>query len=298
MFEAYFGKYLEDRGIITKEQYQEVVVDSQNARVRLGILAVAEGFMTEEEADEVNDAQRRLDKRFGDIAVDRGYLTDSQVEMLLNKQGDSYLLFVQAVVEKNILTLEQIKDYVKEYKAAKKLSDLDVEDLKSGDTDKIIEVILRDCSIAPVIKDYISLTARNIGRFIERQFRIGPVSVVEKVTAPYVAAQVLDGDYRIFTGFFGEGEALKIIAEAYAKEEFDVIDLDVVDATCEFLNCNNGLFATKLSNEYVDIDMLPPILKDSVTVIKDEGNIVKVPIYIKDQCVDLVICREADWELE
>ncbi len=298
MFEAYFGKYLEDRGVITKEQYKEVVVDSQNARVRLGILAVAEGFMTEEEADEVNDAQRRLDKRFGDIAVDRGYLTNSQVEMLLNKQGDSYLLFVQAVVERNILTLDQIKDYVIEYKKAKNLSDLDVEALKSGDTDRIISVLMKDTNIAPVIKDYISLTARNIERFIERQFRIGSVSVVEKVTAPFVAAQVLDGDYRIFTGFFGEGEALKIIAEAYAKEEFDVIDLDVVDAACEFLNCNNGLFATKLSNEYVDIDMLPPILKDTITEIRDNGNIVKVPIYIKDQCVDLVICREADWELE
>lgn len=298
MFEAYFGKYLEDQGIITKEQYQEVVVASQSSRVKLGLLAVAEGFMTEEEADEINDAQHRLDKRFGDIAVSRGYLTDSQVEYLLKKQGDSYLLFVQAMVERNILTLDEIQEYVKAYKKAEKLSDLDVEAIKSGDVDKIIPVLLRDCNLSPVIKDYIALSARNIGRFIDRQFRIEKVDVVDKVTAPYVAAQVLDGDYKIFTGFFGEGEALKLIAEAYAKEEFDVIDIDVVDATCEFLNCNNGLFATKLSNEYVDLDMLPPILRDTETSIRDDNNIVKVPIYIRDQYIELVICRESRWTMD
>lgn len=298
MFEAYFGKYLEDQGVITKEQYQEVVVASQNAKVKLGLLAVAEGFMTEEEADEVNDAQHKLDKRFGDIAVNRGYLTDSQVEMLLKKQGDSYLLFVQAMVERNILTLDQIRDYVKEYKKAEKLSDLDVEAIKSGDVDKIIPVLLRNCTISPVIKDYIALTARNIGRFIDRQFRVDSISIVDEASAPFVAAQILDGDYKIFTGFFGEGEALKLIAEAYAKEEFEVIDLDVVDATCEFLNCNNGLFATKLSNEYVDIDMLPPILRDTETSIKDESNIIKVPIYIRDQYIELIICRESRWTLD
>lgn len=298
MFEAYFGKYLENQGIITKEQYNEVVIASQSSRVKLGLLAVAEGFMTEEEAEEVNDAQHRLDKRFGDIAVSRGYLSESQVEMLLAKQGDSYLLFVQAMVERNILTLEEIQEHVKAYKTAQNLSDLDVDAIKSGDVDKIIPVLLRDCNISPVVKDYIALTARNIARFIDRQFRIEKVKVVNEVSAPFAAAQVLDGDYKIFTGFFGEGEALKLIAEAYAKEEFEVIDIDVVDATCEFLNCNNGLFATKLSNEYVDIDMLPPILKDTPAKVTDVNNVVLVPIYIRDQHVDLVICRESKWRLE
>jgi hypothetical protein len=239
-----------------------------------------------------------LDKRFGDIAVSRGYLTESQVEMLLAKQGDSYLLFVQAMVERNILTLEEIQEHVKAYKTAQNLSDLDVDAIKSGDVDKIIPVLLRDCNISPVVKDYIALTARNIARFIDRQFRIEKVKVVNEVSAPFAAAQVLDGDYKIFTGFFGKGEALKLIAEAYAKEEFEVIDIDVVDATCEFLNCNNGLFATKLSNEYVDIDMLPPILKDTPAKVTDVNNVVLVPIYIRDQHVDLVICRESKWRLE
>ena len=298
MFEAYFGKYLENQGIITNEQYREVIDAGQNSKVKLGLLAVAEGFMSEEEAEEVNDAQHRLDKRFGDIAVSRGYLTDSQVDILLKKQGDSYLLFVQNMVERKILTLEQIQQYVKEYKRTEKLSDLDVAAIKSGDVDKIIPVLLRDVDISPVIKDYIALTARNIARFIDRQFRIDSVKIVDKVSAPYAAAQVLDGDYKIFTGFFSEGESLKLIAEAYAKEEFEEVDLDVIDATCEFLNCNNGLFATKLSNEYVDLDMMPPIMRDTRTSIIDDNNVVLVPIYIHDTRVDLVICRESRWTLE
>ena len=88
------------------------------------------------------------------------------------------------------------------------------------------------------------------------------------------------------------------IAEAYAKEEFETVDLDVLDAACEFLNCNNGLYATKLSHEDVALDMLPPVMKDTTTTIRTEGNMYRVPFYIKDKKVDLIVCIESKWTLD
>lgn len=298
MFGVYFGKYLEDKGILTNEQYNAIISDSKNARVKLGLLAVESGYMTSDQADEVNMLQQMQDRRFGDIAVEKGYLTDEQVGSLLKKQGDEYLLFVQALVEKDILTLDGIQKELNAYKKSERFTALDVEAIKSGDIDKIVPVFTKDSDISPMVKDYIALVARNHVRFINSHFRIEKVEKLNEYTGSFVAAQELDGDYRLFTGFCGDGAGIKEIAEAYAKEEFEIVDLDVLDAACEFLNCNNGLYATKLSHEDVALDMLPPIMKDTTTTIRTEGNMYRVPFYIKDKKVDLIICIESKWNLD
>ena len=80
------GNYLVETGRITKEQLQDVLANAGKVRVKLGLIAVAEGYMTAAEAEEVNRLQAVMDKRFGDIAVENGYLTDEQVGALLKKQ--------------------------------------------------------------------------------------------------------------------------------------------------------------------------------------------------------------------
>lgn len=298
MFGVYFGKYLECKGILTNEQYHEILSDTKNVKVKLGLLAVETGVMTTEQAEEVNRLQQVQDKRFGDIAVEKGYLRDEQVGELLRKQGDEYLLFVQALVDRGILTLEQIQKELNAYKKSQRFSALDIEAIKSGDIDKIVQIFTKDSFILPTVKDYIALTARNIVRFIDSHVRIENIEKLNEYTASFVASQELDGNYHVFTGFCGDGIGIKHIAEAYAKEEFDTMDMDALDSVCEFLNCNNGLYATKLSYEDVELDMLPPVMKDSVTTIHSEGNMYKVPFFIKDKQVDLIICIESKWTLD
>ena len=99
MFGIYFGKYLQDKGILTEQQYQEMLQEMKNARLKLGLLAIVNGIMTEEQAEEVNQLQQMQDRRFGDIAVEKGYMTEEQVSSLLKMQGDQYLLCVQTLTE-------------------------------------------------------------------------------------------------------------------------------------------------------------------------------------------------------
>ncbi len=297
MFGVYFGKYLVGKGILTNERYNEIISDSKNAKVKLGLLAVESGTMTVKQADEVNQLQQMRDKRFGDIAVENGYLTNDQVDTLLKKQGDEYLMFVQALVDNKILSLEEIQKELNAYKKSERFSALDIEAIKSGDIDQIVPVFTKESMIPPLVKDYIALLSRNLVRFIDSHFRLEKVEKINEFTSTYVAAQELDGDYKVFSGFCGDGQGIKHIAEAFAKEEFDTVDMDVLDAACEFLNCNNGLFATKLCEEEIKLDMLPPVMKDSVTTIRTDGNMFRVPLYIKDSEVDLIICLESKWVL-
>lgn len=57
MFDVYFGKYLQDTGVITEEQYLDIIEANRKNRVKLGLIAVADGLITEEQADEINRIQ-------------------------------------------------------------------------------------------------------------------------------------------------------------------------------------------------------------------------------------------------
>lgn len=294
MFGVYFGKYLEDKGILTKEQYDMIMEDSKNTRVKMGLLAVEAGYMTTAQADEVNNLQQVQDKRFGDIAVEKGYLSDDQVVDLLEKQGDVYLLFVQALIEHDILTLDKIQGELNAYKKSEHYSALDIEAIKSGDVDRIVQVFIKDEAIPRAVKEYVALLARNVVRFVDSDFRMERVEKVTDYTSSFVAAQEMVGDYKIFTGLCGDGSGIKTIAQEFAQEQFETVDLDVLDAACEFLNCNNGLYAIKMGNDNINIDMCPPIMKSEVKTLRSEGEMFRLPFYVKGTAVDLIICIGED----
>ena len=292
MFGVYFGKYLEDVGVLTHEQYMEIVEASRTARVKMGLLAVSEGLMTKEQADEVNQLQAMKDARFGDIAVEKGYLTDEQVGKLLKKQGDSYLLFVQALVERKLLTLEDIQKYLNHYKKSERYTALEIDALKSSDIDKIIQIFLKDNQVPAAVKDYLALLARNMVRFVDNKIRFERIERIHTYTSKYIASQCFTGDYNLFIGICNVG--IKPIATEFAKE---VIDEDSLDAVCEFINVCNGLFASKESLEGVHIDMLPPEMYTDITTISSEGMMFLLPCYVHGERADIVICMETKWNI-
>ena len=295
MFDVYFGKYLQDVGVLTNDQFIDIVETNRIKRVKMGLIAVNEGYMTEEQAEEVNRIQAEKDARFGDIAVSKGYLTDEQVGKLLKKQGDSYLLLVQELIERKLLTLEEIQKNLNNFKKAERFTSLDMDALKSSDVDLIIPIFLRDSQAPIIIKDYIALLARNIVRFVDNKVRFGKIEQVHTYTNKYIASQCFSGDNELFIGIGNVGN--KIIGEAYAHEEFDELDEDCLDSVCEFINVNNGLFASKLSLEDVKMDMLPPSMFTDITTINSDGMMFVLPCFVKEQPVDIVICLETKWTI-
>lgn len=286
MFSLFFGSYLVKKNVITKEQFDAVLEYQKTTRVKLGLIAVAENLLTTKQADEVNQLQATMDKRFGDIAVEKGYLTDEQVGHLLSLQGNPYLLFTQSVVDKNILTLEQVNEQLEKYQSDHSFSSDDIDALKSGDIDLITPLFVKIS--APYYYEYISLMVRNLVRFASTEIYFENAYRTNSYSSEHMAIQELKGEHAIFVSLAGNQNALLKVAIPYGKEEFETVDEDSYDAVCEFINCVNGLFASKLSHDNVDVDMLPPAFKDDAAITTENAFYV-LPMTISGERIDLVL---------
>ena len=298
MFGIYFGKYLMDQGIITGKQYSDLVENTKNSKVQMGLLAIETGLMTEEQTKEVNLLQQQEDKRFGDIAVEKGYLMDADVTDLLDRQGDSYLLFIQALLENDLLTMDQIREELINYRKAKGLTTLDLEAIKTGDVDRIIPIFLKNDEIPTYIKNYILLTSRNIVRFVDRFFRMEKIERITEYDAPHCATQHIVGEYRFYTALCGEEEGISQVARGFASTSFTAESadevVDTLDAANEFMNCNNGLFATGLSERNINLIVESPVMKQNHTIIHANEHMYKVPLFVEDHAIDLIVCFDDD----
>jgi CheY-specific phosphatase CheX len=286
MFGQFFGNYLVEKNKISQSQFEDIMKQQQNARVKLGLIAVAEKLLTTKQADEINTLQKQMDKRFGDIAIEKGYLLNEEVTHLLNMQGNPYLQFVQVLTESNIMTLEEIETTLEEYKRDYKFSSSDIDAIKSGDIDRIIPVFV-DMEV-PFYGESISLAIRNIVRFINNQIMIKKAYKVNNYSFEKLACQSIIGDHQFFVAFTGNNNNLLEIANPFAKEEFESVDEDAFDSVCEFINCINGLYASKLSLENIHVDMTPPLFYiNKKLTAKDD--IYVVPIIIGGKQTELLV---------
>ena len=294
MFDQIFGNYLVQAGKLSQENLDAVIEYESSVRVKLGTIAVAEKLITDKQAEEVNQLQAVMDKRFGDIAVEKGYLTDDQVGQLLKKQGNAYMIFVQTLIDQEIMTMEDIENSLKEYQDTQGFTDSDMSDLVSGDIERIVKLFLpantelhdRLCGIA--IRTLIRLV--NSGAYVSKAF------LVDQIVADNFAMQAMEGDHSLISGFAGCSDSLLAIANPFAGEEFDAVDLDALDAVGEFTNCINGLFASELSKEGVDIDMLPPEFYDHPVTIS--GNQFCVfPITIGYNVINFILSIDSELKI-
>lgn len=294
MFEEFFGNYLVDTGKISGDDFSKIKDIMKTTRVKLGLIAVSEKLLTDKQADEINRLQAAMDKRFGDIAVEKGYLTDEQVSHLLSMQGNAYMQFVQAIIEGGYMTMEDIEASISGFKAAKALSDEDFAAIKSNDADSIASVLVKSDNM--LANGLISLAIRNIIRFISTEVSFEKLQIAEAVPFEHIATQYVHGAHSLLLGFAGNGKNLLSIASPFAKEDFTDVDEDAFDSVCEFINCINGLYASALSKQDIEIDMEPPLFFENGSVT---SNVVyKLPMKISGMSVDLIAIVDNDYSID
>lgn len=286
MFSRIFGKFLEEQNLISAEELDILMKCQEDARVKLGLIAVSEKLLSKEQADKINRQQAKEDKLFGDIAVELGYLTESQVDRLLKLQGNPYLVLVQILSEHGIMTFEEIENAMELYQREHGFTSTDMEDLRSGDAKRIIPLFVR--SKNRFAQELADVAIRTIIRLIDSQIVLDASYEVSRYEYENIAIQNVEGEHNISLGLAGEGTNLLTIAVTYAKEDFEEVDLFAFDAVCEFINCINGMYATALSADGILVDLLPPMYYQSGCVRADD-RILIVPIYIKNHKVRIVI---------
>ncbi len=290
MFGLYFGHYLVEKNKISQSQFEDLIAQLQKSRAKLGFIAVAEKLLTAKQAEEINEIQKKMDKRFGDVAVEKGYLLDEEVTYLLNMQGNSYLLFLQLLTEYSSLTMEDIEHALADFQKEYCLADTELEALKSGDIDRIIPVYVD--TDHPIYGECAGLAIRNLVRFINRNIILRKAYRTTGYSFRGLASQRMDGTPGLFVGLAGKDPALLSIANLFAKEEFQKLDEDAFDSLCEFLNCTNGIFASKLSQEDIELEMAPPEYYTDKSITSEEDLYI-VPFLINGEQADIIITADS-----
>lgn len=280
MVEHIFGKYLVENGKISKEQLEQAIEKQNSVRVKLGLIAVEEGLLTVDESDEINRLQTVMDQRFGDIAVSMGYLSAEQVEKLLKKQGNAYLAFVQALVDDDLVTMDEIDWLMNDFKRSKGYSNSEIEDIKSDDVDRILPILLPES--AKQYQELIGTAIRILIRMVDRNTYLGDISTAESLPGEDMVCQTLAGEGGIIDCFSeGDGALLKVCS-FFGQEEFEQLDTDSLDAAGELLNYINGLYASGMSHRGIFLELMPPVYEKVEDGIK-AGSICRVPIFVGDK---------------
>ncbi len=286
MVSSIVGNYLVSKGVISVEQFKDLLAEQRKVRVKLGLIAVAEGLMTQEEADKVNRLQATMDKRFGDIAVERKYLTKGQVESLLKKQGNAYLAFAQALENQQLMTIEQLEQYMVDFRHDNQFTVSDIEDLKSDDIDRILPLYM---PIAGIEYTEIAGTAlRTLMRCVDVELYPEKAYLASECEADNGAIQYVEGEPSVTCGLLGKDEALWPTASIFGQEAFMEVNEDALDAVGELLNCINGLYASTVSQRGIIMELCPPEFSTQISGVEGEEMLV-LPIHIQGQKVDCVI---------
>lgn len=274
------GTYLLEKGLLTYEQLNDLLAEQRRVRVKLGLIAVAEGLMMQEEADKINQMQASVDKRFGDLAVEQGYLTEGEVEALLKKQGNAYLVFAQALEDQQLMTVEQLEQYMMDFQMENQMTLSDMEDLKSGDVDRILPLYI------PIgyekYLDAVGTAVRTIIRSVDTELYPEKAFITSRCKAEHGAVQYIDGERRLSCGMVGRGRALLTIASVFAGEAFEEVNEDALDAIGELLNCISGIYASALSRGGVFVELYPPEFSEEISEIVSDEMLV-LPLHIKGQ---------------
>lgn len=295
MVESIIGNYLIEKGLLTKEQLKDIRLEQQKARAKLGLIAIAEGLMTQEETERVNRLQSIMDKRFGDIAIEKKYLTKGQVEALLKKQGNAYLSFAQVLEDQQLMTIEQLEQYLVDFKCEKRMGDFAIVDLKSDDVDRILPFYLPEGC-----EQYLNVAGvaiRTLIRCVDTEVYPEPAYLTTELMADNGAVQYVEGEHDVACCIAGKENDLLQTASIFGREDFSQVDEDALDAIGELLNCINGLYASALSQSGISTELLPPEYSAKLTKITCKKMLV-IPLHIKESSLNFVIAIDEKVEMK
>lgn len=218
-----------------------------------------------------------MDQRFGDIAVGKGYLTEEQVGKLLKQQGNTYLTFVQTLVDEQLVTMEEIDLLLNDFKRVNGYSNSELEDIKSDNVDRIVPLLLPDD--AKRYQEVIGAAVRMLIRMVDRNVYLGSAAMVDSMPAEDMVSQALAGEGGIVDCFSERNGALLKVCSVFGQEEFERLDLDSLDAAGELLNYVNGLYVSSLSAQGIFLELMPPEYGEVQESVKAD-TICRIPIFV------------------
>lgn len=282
LLNQYFGQYLLNKGILQAEQLSEALILERSVRVKLGVLAINTGLMNAAQVEAVHEMQKAKDKKFGELAIDMGYLTLVQLEELLEIQRNGQMSLSQAVVDLGFLDLASLEQALTNYKAESQLTSEQWQTLNEADYEQAAHLFLDFSAvggIGEIYYDYTALFLRSIVRFLND----APVlqannGACDYQTPKWLVTQNIVGEVGLVTGIAMNDHTFLEIARRYSQEELTEIDELAECSVAEFLNVVNGIFCVNASDQGVNLDLQPQIVKKDCTIKLNKGYCIPVDL--------------------
>ncbi len=143
--------------------------------------------------------------------------------------------------------------------------------------------------------EYIKETVRNLRRYIDNALTVKSIEPFTSISMDCGVEQVLMGDQMLYTGIFGDSEAVLKVASVYGQESFTQVDADSLDATSEFLNMNNGIYVSARSDDGIEIELDPPMMyPTNQNFVADGGEAYNVIIDIDGHDLSVLLSVDVD----
>ena len=271
----FFGQYLVERSIVTRELLLKAIALQEQTNLSFGDTAVSMGLLTSVDADRINQAQRNQDMRIGDLSVKMGVLTEPQVMEILAEQKRRHLYIGEAVVKVGGLTSAELELRLQEFKADQAKYATDAVTIPPGIPQPGVWEMMAD------------LTYKMLTRVARVTFHTESCTLSDRMPAfPVVAAMTISGDISA-RYLFGctAGLQAKIAQAILSADDVSVEPKEVLDDTVmEFVNVVCGNIVAKAVQLGKNTDISPPELVDVSTGVLCQGTekCLVFPIFLAD----------------
>lgn len=243
----FFGQFLLEQNVITRDQLLDAVEYQEAQNLKLGAYAVKKEFISQADVERINQLQQSKDLRFGEAAVELGLLSKGQVEELITAQKNDRIYLGEAVVTKGHASQEQIDEALDNFKKQ-----------QAGYHPNEVE-LPAEVPDAELAATFFDLTHKLLLRMGDIENKLTPAKLVEgSVKVPGERVQIsFSGNYNT-RYILGVPDA---VARKMAKKIIDADDPsaeELIDIVREFANVVCGNILARLAQSGKTADISPP----------------------------------------
>lgn len=286
MLNRLFGNYLAEKQLLTQSQLDDLLPVPKDSKAEAETIAVINKVITAATAQELLVQIDKSNERFGETAIDAGYLTDEKLDEILTYQSNSFMKFVQVLLNANLITLDQVNPLLDEFQQSGGYSDAQMSSLIHDDLEQCINIFVPLKS--DPLKEFVLTLVQTIRRLIDCDMYLDKAYTAHSVQLDKYACQTIVGDLHIKVYISAPDNGLLAIANHFTGDTYETINEDALDNVGEFINCVNGLFATNLSYDDVSVDMNSPEYSLNGPFISNEKLYV-IPIHANSYSFQTVL---------
>ena len=278
----FFGQYLLEKGIITREALLKAVELQDSVNLKFGAMARSMGLITDADIERVHEAQRTQDLQFGDMCIKLGILSEDKLKQVLAKQKSIHIFLGEALVRVGAVKAADLPAHLDAFKADQAPYVVEKVAIPAG---------IPHADVWEVVADF---TYKMFSRVVNLTFRPGQCSVVKEIDPnETIVAMHMTGDVDCRYVLSVSRDVRNVIVRAILKEE-DVSSEPnevLVDAVMELVNIVCGNVAAKAAQLGKKIEIMPPEILDAKKKVSVPagGKGLLFPLYVAEGRVEVAI---------